>query len=316
VNVSTGVRDLESLIGQLEATASRLDEGLLSQASEVLGSMLGVRADEVALLEITPDRSGLAFILPAKLRSAGPVPLKAEGALPLSVRTVVERRAEIVNDFASRPHARVFEGVPLATGAAAPIQKIMSGPVVRGQLVIGVVQVSRKGVSPSAAGPDFAATDLRRLDQLNALLARIITASSTAPHAKELSEAELNRLASSKRRRGTRVTIKIPIEIIRQGPKNDIVTEQTETFVVSAYGAGVILRVAPQIGQSIVLIHKRSREEMLCRVMNVRPIPKTTNHEVGVEFTQPSKFFWQINFPPEDWDPSVRKTTSMPRKKP
>lgn len=313
MSVSIGIEDLESLIGQLEAHGPRTDEALLLAICEALGSMLGVRPDEVALLEVTRDRSAIKFVLPAGLRRVGPVPLKAEGAVPLSVQTVLERRPEIVNDFASRPHAREFEGVPLGTGAAEPIQKIVSAPVFRGDLVMGVVQVSRKGAGATAAGPDFTEADLDRLQQLDSLLLRIITAGAAVPPAKELTEEELKRIPSGKRRRSTRVTIHIPIEVIRQGPKNEIVVEEAQTFTVSAYGASIVLKAAPQVGQNVVLIHKKSREEMLCQVLNARPILKSTNHEVGVEFKQPSPKFWHINFPPEDWDPAVRKITSTPR---
>lgn len=139
-----GLQDLKSLIGRLEAHGPSPDEGLLWEFCEALGSILGVKSDEIALLEITPNRSSLKFVLPAKLRQVGSVPIEAEGGVPLSARTVLERRPSIVNDFASRPHARVFEGVPLGPRAAAPIQKIMSVPVFRGDLVIGVAQVSRK----------------------------------------------------------------------------------------------------------------------------------------------------------------------------
>lgn len=315
MGVRAGIPDLESLIDRLEAHGPSPNEELFSELSEALGSMVGVKWDEVALLQITPDRSSLKFLLPASLRKVGSVPLKAEGTRPLSVQTVLERRPEVVNDFASRPHARAFEGVPLGPVTPAPIQKIISCPVFRGQLVIGVVQISRKGASATAAGPDFAASDLHRLQQLNGLLVRIIAAGAVVAPSKELSEAELKQIASNKRRRTTRVTINIPIEVIHQGPKNEIIVEETQTFTVSAHGAGIILKSAPQVGQTVVLIDKKSREEMLCRVLNTRPIPKSTNHEAGVAFNQPSPFFWHINFPPEDWDPAVRRGSAPPGSK-
>jgi hypothetical protein len=224
--------------------------------------------------------------------------------VPLSVRTVLERRPEIVNDFEGQPHARVFEGIPMGVGVPTPIQKIMSAPLVRGSLAIGVVQVSRKGANATAAGPDFTTSDLHLLQQLSSLLVRIVAAASPR---KELAEDELKRIPVQKRRRTTRVTIHIPVEVIQQGPQNEILTEETQTFSVSAYGAGIVLRVAPRVGQNVVLIHKQTKEEVLCRVANTSPIPKSLNHEVGVEFKQPNHKFWHINFPPEDWDPTSRK---------
>jgi hypothetical protein len=313
MRVEIAIQDLEALIAQWEARGPSPDEPLLSEICEALGSILGVTSGEVALLEITPDRSSLKFVLPAKLRQVGPVPLEAEGGVPLSARTVLQGQPSIVNDFVSQPHARVFEGVPLGPGATGPIQKIMSTPVFAGGLVIGVAQVSRKGPSAAAAGPDFTPQDLRQLQQVDTLLARIITAGGTVPPKKELTEAELNRIPPNRQRRASRVTIAIPVEVIRQGPKNEIMVEETQTLNVSAYGASIVLKVPPQVGQTVVLIQVQSREEALCRVRSTRPIPKTTNHEVGVAFEQPSPVFWHITFPPEDWDSSVRERASTPR---
>jgi len=47
------------------------------------------------------------------------------------------------------------------------IQKLMSAPV-SGQNgeVMGVIQVSRKAPRPAAAGPDFTAEDLRKLESV------------------------------------------------------------------------------------------------------------------------------------------------------
>jgi hypothetical protein len=45
------------------------------------------------------------------------------------------------------------------------IQKLMSAPVLAGNgEVIGVIQVSRKAPRPAAAGPDFTADHLRKLE--------------------------------------------------------------------------------------------------------------------------------------------------------
>jgi len=57
------------------------------------------------------------------------------------------------------------------------IQKILSAPIVRDNRVIGVVQLCRKGTSPTNAGPDFAASDLNELKNLGDLLARFLTLS-------------------------------------------------------------------------------------------------------------------------------------------
>jgi hypothetical protein len=50
----------------------------------------------------------------------------------------------------------------------------MSAPILRGDLIIGVVQISRKALSLSDAGPDFTAKDLTELRGLNNILGRLL----------------------------------------------------------------------------------------------------------------------------------------------
>jgi hypothetical protein len=54
------------------------------------------------------------------------------------------------------------------------IQKIMSAPILEGQRVHGVVQISRKGRSPVDAGPDFTQKDLGTLTSLSPFLLRFL----------------------------------------------------------------------------------------------------------------------------------------------
>jgi hypothetical protein len=47
--------------------------------------------------------------------------------------------------------------------ASELIQKLISAPILSGEKVVGVIQVSRKGANPSLAGPDFSADDLGKV---------------------------------------------------------------------------------------------------------------------------------------------------------
>jgi hypothetical protein len=79
-------------------------------------------------------------------------------------------------------HASLFEAVKIVSPAdenersmeQMPIQKIMSVPVVRtGGEVMGVVQVSRKGLDASGSGADFTSEDLKQLEQGAEILSRM-----------------------------------------------------------------------------------------------------------------------------------------------
>jgi hypothetical protein len=86
-------------------------------------------------------------------------------------RTANTRRPEIINNLPQMKHASVFESVPIESRTRGPqpatsalaIQKMMSVPVLGPAAVLGVIQISRKGVSAKAAGLDFQPADLQRL---------------------------------------------------------------------------------------------------------------------------------------------------------
>jgi hypothetical protein len=137
-----------------------------------LGKLFSVDIDEVAVLELAVSGKALQFVIPAKLKAVGQIPLSSTTAL--AARTARERRSDIVNNFANSRHASVFEGVPLGRSQNEVIHKIMSAPIVQGDKVIGVAQISRKGATPAEAGPDFTPRDLNELQAIGGSLRRFL----------------------------------------------------------------------------------------------------------------------------------------------
>jgi len=113
------------------------------------------------------------------------------------------------------------------------------------------------------------------------------------------------------KRRSSRLTLDIPVEVICKGPQNTIRMEDARTFVVSAHGCGIALKTGVLPGETIVLIHKLSREEVICRVVMCRQQEKGGLWDTGVEFQTPAPRFWHIAFPPDDWDPADRKQRAI-----
>ena len=141
-----------------------------------LAQVLHVRRSEVALLRL--EKGSLRFIFPPELRSAGVLPLTGSA---VAARTAATRTPLLSNAFTRVKHVSLFEAVKLEAGEEEdrsqeqmPIQKIMSVPVVRsGGNVMGVVQVSRKGLDASLAGTDFTGEDLKQLERAAEILARM-----------------------------------------------------------------------------------------------------------------------------------------------
>lgn len=140
-------------------------ENVAKIATEISRSF-GVHDDEVAIFKL--EVAQLKFMYPPKLSSVGMIPLNHSSSV--AARTANTKRPEVINNFPQMRHASVFEAVPVDSktrGSQKPgpliIQKMMSVPVVGTAGVVGVIQVSRKGATPQAAGADFQPVDLQRL---------------------------------------------------------------------------------------------------------------------------------------------------------
>jgi hypothetical protein len=111
----------------------------------------------------------LKFLFPAEFQSVGVIPLSSSA---VAARSATERQALLFNRFPMVPHHTVFERIKL-NGAKPlselpdPIQKLMSAPIVGSEgVLLGVVQVCRKGMTPAIAGADFTGRDLRTLERV------------------------------------------------------------------------------------------------------------------------------------------------------
>lgn len=159
-------------LGELEAMLT--ESVSAEQVCAKLAQTLHVRRSEIALLRV--EKGSLRFIFPVELRSAGVLPLSGSA---VAARTAATRTPLLSNSFMRVRHVSLFEAVKLSPGEEdrsmdqMPIQKIMSVPAASGDKVIGVVQVSRKGLDQKMAGPDFTGEDLRKLEQAADILARM-----------------------------------------------------------------------------------------------------------------------------------------------
>ncbi len=140
-----------------------------------LARILSVNRSEIALLRL--ERGSLRFIFPVELRSAGVLPLSGSA---VAARTAATRTPLLSNSFMRVRHASLFEAVKLSTAEEdrsmeqMPIQKIMSVPISADKGgVLGVIQVSRKGLDARLAGADFTGEDLKRLEKASEILARM-----------------------------------------------------------------------------------------------------------------------------------------------
>jgi GAF domain-containing protein len=138
----------------------------------VLAKIFHVQYTEVALLRL--ESGMLRFLFPEHLRTTGSIPLSSKA---VAAHTALSKKAEIFNNFARVKHASIFETIKPEDGNSedvappAPIQKLMSVPVMdRGSNVVGVIQISRKGLDAKYA-QDFSREDLHDLEIAAGLIA-------------------------------------------------------------------------------------------------------------------------------------------------
>jgi len=173
-NQGSAAKAAKATIGDLEtmlAEAPSSDRVCLK-----LAQILRVRRSEVALLRL--EKGSLRFVFPPELRSAGVLPLTGSA---VAARTASTRTPLLSNNFMRVKHVSLFEAVKLGAGAdeedrsqeQMPIQKIMSVPVINSGNVMGVVQISRKGLDASLAGVDFTGEDLKQLEKAAEVIARM-----------------------------------------------------------------------------------------------------------------------------------------------
>jgi hypothetical protein len=165
-NNPAGLHDLEKMLAE-SASPERV--------SAKLAQILKVSRDEVAVLRV--EKGSLRFVFPPELRAAGVIPMTGSA---VAARTASTGTSLLSNSFARVKHVSLFESVKLGAvdddrhSERLPIQKIMSVPVSRPEgKVVGVIQISRKGLDSSLAGMDFTSEDLKRLEQAAGILGRM-----------------------------------------------------------------------------------------------------------------------------------------------
>jgi hypothetical protein len=156
------IAELKKWAAEVVRSSASGDVSGMHRAVDLISKHFLVQPHEVAILVAMPDDRFLRFVLPENLQGMGQIPLTSANSL--AVRTAREKRPEMINHFSAIPHTTVFEAVPISEDQrGVPIQKIMSAPILLEKKAIGVIQVSRKGASPSDAGADFVTQQLREL---------------------------------------------------------------------------------------------------------------------------------------------------------
>jgi PilZ domain len=116
-------------------------------------------------------------------------------------------------------------------------------------------------------------------------------------------------------RRSQRVLVAVPISVVLARPNQKPISENTNTLVVSAHGALVLLALKLFAGDPVTLINPQTDEQQPARVVYLGP-QQSDKQEIGVEFVKPSPLFWRIAFPPPDWTPGHEDAKAFAKRVP
>lgn len=107
-------------------------------------------------------------------------------------------------------------------------------------------------------------------------------------------------LTEQARRRSSRVLLSVPVIVAGTAADGSKFEEEARTLVVNAHGALLSLSAIVRTNQTLTITHKMTRNTLNCTTVYIGK-PQGGKSQVGIEFAAPEPFFWQIDFPPEDW---------------
>jgi hypothetical protein len=131
-------------------------------------SAFACKSDEVAILILTSDNRHLRFVAPRKFTELGTIPITKRDSIAVGV--LGRKTGEAMNNVPMVRHVSFFESVKIRD-RVAPIQKMVTVPILLRGVPIGVAQISRKGETPGEAGPDFTVADVRKAQEFFEALA-------------------------------------------------------------------------------------------------------------------------------------------------
>ncbi len=137
---------------------------------------MNVFEDEVAVFLPTAE-DAFRFVAPVSLYEDGSS-FPMDGSLTNKV--FAEQSTLICNDVKRRKPLSIYERAKTSDRHPRPIQKMLAVPLVDGTTTIGVLQVSRRGLTVGESGPDFAADDADKLAEIARAIAPYIAANRPA----------------------------------------------------------------------------------------------------------------------------------------
>jgi hypothetical protein len=162
------VKDLLHILEAMAASKGKVEprELFLDMAEAIVNNVsavFGAKTDEMAILILTSDGKHLRFVAPRKFVDLGTIPITKRDSIAVNI--FGRKAGEALNNVRMVKHVAFFESVKLRD-RAVPIQKMITVPILHDGDAVGVAQISRKGETPSDAGPDFSESDVKKAEDI------------------------------------------------------------------------------------------------------------------------------------------------------
>jgi hypothetical protein len=102
-------------------------------------------------------------------------------------------------------------------------------------------------------------------------------------------------------RKTQRILARLRVRVSGQLIDDTPFKEDSFTIAVNLDGGLLEMNKPVQMGQSLKLFHTMTREEQACIVAHVEA-GADGKSSVRVRFLEPNPTFWQVSFPPENWN--------------
>ncbi len=171
------MKDINELIAKLKVEITKEDkeeafETIIKEIESYYKENMRLENHEVAIFLTDEEKTVLSFACPHYLVNSGMIPVSSTEAFTASIfrsgRNIIE------NNFQQQKHLGIFEIIRTPEGKILPIWKMMGSAIEVDNDRIGVIEISRRGVSFEDAGEDFSEKQLTFLERTIKILAPFI----------------------------------------------------------------------------------------------------------------------------------------------
>jgi len=162
------MKDINLLIEKLKIEVERKNSkeafnNIIYEISKFYMENLNVREEEVSILIVNNEKEILLFVCPAFLVDSGMIPISSDDAI--ASRIFKTGRPLLENNLQAQKHLSVFEMIPTPDNKIKPIWKMIGALIYLNDEKLGVIEISKRGVTFPEAREDFTSKDLDFLEK-------------------------------------------------------------------------------------------------------------------------------------------------------